>query len=303
MTACDGETSPTTAGKDEDHSDGKNGTDESEDISSLGHRATKNDNAQSPMLSKAKGTVGKPIATKASKTILKRSPRRSSAKEAETVQTDRSNMVMVVGLPALGIMLAYVTHRLNRKAPAYLGDFAEDIRGSLSGMASKLDIHAVKEMVDDENNIKHKRVPVPNRESLKVGWPVFIRICEDPAKAGDTDSRLKWGRNVAKAISFFAQKNFDYPSEFEFGMDLTPDESSTKDINGSGLADFLTFSDTLEVMTNNYYGEEIGKDTILGNQEAMQLFFGNKYAAATEYLSGAQQPEPSTLEDLDLEAM
>jgi len=243
-------------------------------------------------------TLVKPTAVKASTTVLKRSPRRSQAK-TDAVQSDRSNLVMVVGLPALGIMLAYVTNRQNRNAPAYLGDFTADIRKSLSNMAAKLDIHAVKDMVDDNDSTMPKRVPVPKRESLKVAWPVFIRICEDPNKAGEKNSRLKWGRNVTKAISFFAQRNFDYPSDFELGFDLT---DKSPNIKGGSLADFLTFDDTLDVMVDNYY---VGtpKETIIDNEDAMRLFYGNKYTAAAEHLGNGQEAGSNTMEDLQLEDM
>ena len=242
--------------------------------------------------------LAKPAAVKAGKTVLKRSPRRSQTK-TDVVQTDRSNLVMVIGLPALGIMLAYVTHRQNRKSPAFLGDFTEDIRKTLSNMAAKLDIHAVKDMVDDNDSTKPKRVPVPKRESLKVAWPVFIRICEDPAKAGEKNSRLKWGRNVTKAINFFAQRNFDYPSDFELGFDLT---DKSPNIKGGSLADFLTFDDTLDVMVDNYY---VGtpKETIIDNEDAMRLFYGDKYTAAAEHLGNEQEAGSNTMEDLQLEDM
>ena len=206
---------------------------------------------------------------------------------------------MVIGLPALGIMLAYVTHRQNRKSPAFLGDFTEDIRKTLSNMAAKLDIHAVKDMVDDNDSTMPKRVPVPKRESLKVTWPVFIRICEDPDKAGDADSRLKWGRNVTKTINFYAQRNFDYPSDFEYGFDLT---DKSPNIKGGNLADFLTLDDTLDIMVNNYYSGT-PRETIIDNEDAMRLFYGNKYTACVEHFGNGQDAGSGTLEDLQLEDM
>ena len=212
-----------------------------------------------------------------------------------------NNLVVVVGLPALGIMLAYVAHRLDRKAPAYLGNFTKDVRSASSVTASRLDIHAVKEMVDDDNPTEAKRVPLPNRNTLLVTWPVFIRICEDADEAANASRRHEWGHKFTNEINFFAQKNFDYASNFEFGMDLTSEEASTNGGKRGSLADFLAFDDTLDVMINNYY-EGMGKGSVTNNEEAMLMFFGQKHTAAMEYFGRGQKvAKDATLEDLKLE--
>ena len=198
------------------------------------------------------------------KPALVRAPRVAPA----SIPAGNAQKVCVRGLPTGELMALVVSSKFPDK-PAFLGGFPNTVGIPQDSLANALKIHAVKNLRDPEEPEKLKEIPLPNDPSRFMRWPLFIHILEDPAK-NTAGNRKIYASNIAKALNEYSSLNFQYKSEFQFGLDLTtPRPHDAPDC----LGNYLTFDDTMWLLVNSIFVNGDTK-TILEDKEIMLKYFG-----------------------------
>ena len=195
-------------------------------------------------------------------------------------------------LLSVGILYAILRDPSSPKTAVYAGNYMSDLLNNTDDMAELTNTTAVMHMVDPKMPTQYKQVLV-RKGNRYVQEIILLHVSPSPDSLKNPDKRLVFARNHAKVLTAYAKSTFAYPTVFEAGDDLTH-----KDVSASSvLADFLTWSDTMEIMKENIFVDQTA-ETLANCTDIMKEYFGAKHEKAKQYSTASTQP----VSDLGLES-
>ena len=145
--------------------------------------------------------------------------------------------------------------------------------------------------VADKTNPTHYKQVLTKNGSRYVQEGILIHVCPDQKSATSPEKRRIFAGNHAKVLTSYSKSTFKYPMSYEFGDNLT----ATCVSNGSVVADFLTWDDTMDLIKENIFVNQT-VETLAASDIIMKGYFGRQWEKARKYFLEAEHPATNSIE-------
>ena len=227
---------------------------------------------------------------------FKRQPRRATPNTPASARITGSNSSMKIDYGAflsVGILFAVFRDPSSPKAGVFTGGYLSDIEANTDNMAEKTNTTRGFYAADETNPTHYKQVLTKNG-SRYVQKGILIHVCPDQKSVTNPEKRRIFASNHSKVLNAYSKSTFKYPMTYESGDDLT----ATCLSNGSVVADYLTWDDTMDLLKENIFVDQT-VETLAASDIIMRDYFGRHWEKARKYFLEAEHPATN---DIKLES-
>jgi hypothetical protein len=190
----------------------------------------------------------------------------TSPDEAKSTSIQKCDKLVSWGTDT-GEMLIKAVNKSDPEKPAFAGPFWDLLRneGTIRKKIGMNHIYDLRHPMD-ANMSWRKSMHKKDGTAFTLYWPVGIHTTRDPS-TNTLENRRKWTMSILKALNKVAKSKFRFPSEFQYGGDITPTNSGS-----NYLGNYLTTEDTMKVMEGIY--QKMTREEICAASELLEQYYG-----------------------------